>query len=102
MVWVAVELSSKANYRNRGTEFIKSPEMLLVANASKKEAKWYDRRKRQGAGEDSGPSPLSALPDASPLFALRLQVPRVTGILPVNASPKGTSVSRGTSCLSRK
>lgn len=39
--------------RNRGTEFIKSPEMLLVANASKKEAKWYDRRKRQGAGAPS-------------------------------------------------
>jgi len=39
--------------RNRGTEFIKSPEMLLVANASKKEAKWFDRRKRQGAGAPS-------------------------------------------------
>ena len=39
--------------RNRGTEFIKSPEMLLVANASKKEAKGYDRRRRQGAGAPS-------------------------------------------------
>ena len=55
--WVAIKLSSIANHRNRGTEFIKSPEMLLVANASKKEAKWYDRRKRQGAGEDRLPSP---------------------------------------------
>ncbi len=27
--------------------------MLLVANASKKEAKWFDRRKRQGAGAPS-------------------------------------------------
>jgi serine/threonine protein kinase len=27
--------------------------MLLVANASKKEAKWFDRRKRQGAGAAS-------------------------------------------------
>ena len=62
-MWVAIILSTKPNYRNRGTEFIKSPEMLLVANASKKEAKWYDRRKRQGAGEDSVPSPISALPN---------------------------------------
>ena len=27
--------------------------MLLVANASKKEAAWFDRRKRQGAGAPS-------------------------------------------------
>lgn len=27
--------------------------MLLVANASKKDAVWYDRRKRQGAGAAS-------------------------------------------------
>lgn len=39
--------------RNRGTECIKSPEMLLVAKASNKDAKGYDRRKRQGVGSKS-------------------------------------------------
>jgi hypothetical protein len=29
--------------RNRGTEYVKSPEMLMVANASSKEKATYDR-----------------------------------------------------------
>lgn len=39
--------------RNRGTEFIKSPEMLTVANASSKERTTYDRRKKVGADKAS-------------------------------------------------
>ena len=39
--------------RNRGTECAKSPEMLLAANACKKETKTYDRRRREGAGAAS-------------------------------------------------
>lgn len=39
--------------RNRGTEYIKSPEMLMVANAHKKGRDTYDRRKREGAGAAS-------------------------------------------------
>jgi len=39
--------------RNRGTEFIKSPEMLTVANASSKERSTYDRRKKVGANKAS-------------------------------------------------
>lgn len=35
--------------RNRGTEFIKAPEMLMVSNAAKKSRDDYDRRRRQGA-----------------------------------------------------
>lgn len=35
--------------RNRGTEFIKAPEMLMVSNAAKKSRNDYDRRRRQGA-----------------------------------------------------
>ena len=37
--------------RNRGTEFVKSPEMLTVANASSKERNTYDRRKKVGANK---------------------------------------------------
>lgn len=37
--------------RNRGTEFNKSPEMLLISNANKKDQPEFDRRKRQGAGQ---------------------------------------------------
>ncbi|KAK9831313.1 hypothetical protein WJX81_001162 [Elliptochloris bilobata] len=36
--------------RNRGTEFVKSPEMLLVGNAARRDRVGYDRRRRQGAG----------------------------------------------------
>lgn len=32
--------------RDRGTEFIKSPEMLVIAAASQKTSKTYDRRKK--------------------------------------------------------
>lgn len=39
--------------RNRGTEFIKSPEMLTVANASSKDRSTYDRRKKVGANKAS-------------------------------------------------
>ncbi|KAK9811788.1 hypothetical protein WJX72_010021 [[Myrmecia] bisecta] len=39
--------------RNRGTECVKSPEMLLVANADKKGRDTYDRRKKEGAGAAS-------------------------------------------------
>jgi len=39
--------------RNRGTEYIKSPEMLTVANASSKERATYDRRKKMGANKAS-------------------------------------------------
>ena len=37
-------------HRNRGTECIKSPEMLMVEKGTEKDAKSYDRRRRQGAG----------------------------------------------------
>ncbi len=36
--------------RNRGTDCVKSPEMLLVSNAQKKMRDSYDRRRREGAG----------------------------------------------------
>ena len=39
--------------RNRGTEYIKSPEMLTVANASSKERANFDRRKKNGANKAS-------------------------------------------------
>ncbi|KAL6064721.1 NEK protein kinase [Balamuthia mandrillaris] len=39
--------------RNRGTELIKSPEMLRVAYASQKEKDSYDRRKKVGANSAS-------------------------------------------------
>jgi serine/threonine protein kinase len=39
--------------RNRGTEYIKSPEMLTVSNALQKSRATYDRRKHQGAGRPS-------------------------------------------------
>ena len=39
--------------RNRGTEYIKSPEMLTVANASSKERANYDRRKKAGVDKAS-------------------------------------------------
>ena len=39
--------------RNRGTEFMKSPEMLTVANASAKDRATFDRRKQAGAGRAS-------------------------------------------------
>lgn len=42
--------SSAVTTRNRGTECVKSPEMLLVANARKTTRDTYDRRKREGAG----------------------------------------------------
>ena len=34
--------------RNKGTEFIKSPEMLQLAVATRKDTDKYDRRKRVG------------------------------------------------------
>ena len=37
--------------RNRGTECIKSPEMLTVSNATKKSAESYDRRRPVGVGK---------------------------------------------------
>jgi serine/threonine protein kinase len=37
----------------RGTEFIKSPEMLVVANALQKQKDSYDRRKKVGANSAS-------------------------------------------------
>ena len=36
--------------RNRGTDCVKSPEMLLVSNAQKKARNPYDRRHEKGAG----------------------------------------------------
>ena len=39
--------------RNRGTEFTKSPEMLVVAYASQKTRSTYDRRKKVGASSPS-------------------------------------------------
>jgi len=39
--------------QNRGTEYIKSPEMLIVANASKMTRPTYDRRKNVGANSKS-------------------------------------------------
>jgi hypothetical protein len=39
--------------RNRGTEYIKSPEMLTVSSALQKSRATYDRRKHQGAGRPS-------------------------------------------------
>ena len=39
--------------RNRGTEYIKSPEMLTVSNSSKKDVKSYDRRKYHKCGRPS-------------------------------------------------
>ncbi len=39
--------------RNRGTEFIKSPEMLTVAYASQKTRDAYDRRKKVGSNSAS-------------------------------------------------
>ena len=39
--------------RNRGTEYIKSPEMLLIASATQKTGKTYDRRKKVGANSAS-------------------------------------------------
>lgn len=41
---------SAVTSRNRGTECVKSPEMLLVANSRKTGRDSYDRRKREGAG----------------------------------------------------
>jgi hypothetical protein len=38
---------------NRGTEFIKSPEMLTIAYASNKERQTFDRRKKVGASKAS-------------------------------------------------
>lgn len=39
--------------RNRGTEFNKSPEMLKIADALKRDLPEFDRRKRPGAGPPS-------------------------------------------------
>lgn len=39
--------------RNRGTEYVKSPEMLTVSNAAKKDGKSYDRRRRHTCGRAS-------------------------------------------------
>lgn len=44
---------SAVTSRNRGTECVKSPEMLLVANSRKTGRDSYDRRKREGAGAAS-------------------------------------------------
>jgi hypothetical protein len=40
--------------RNRGTEFMKSPEMLTVANASAKDRATFDRRKQVPANPHPG------------------------------------------------
>jgi len=40
-------------YRNRGTEFIMSPEMISIARARYKAGDSYDRRKKSGAGKAS-------------------------------------------------
>eukprot|EP00951_Prasinocladus_malaysianus_P013948 scaffold106054_cov36-Prasinocladus_malaysianus.AAC.1 len=46
-------MAGNLTVRNRGTEYIKSPEMLMVANAKKKGRDTYDRRRREGAGPAS-------------------------------------------------
>lgn len=43
--------------RNRGTDCIKSPEMLLVSNAQKKARASYNRRRKEGAGASRCPGP---------------------------------------------
>jgi len=50
---VISEHHSPRTTRNRGTEYIKSPEMLLVANADQKTRASYDRRKLVGASAKS-------------------------------------------------
>ena len=45
-----IELERGVTTRNRGTEFIKAPEMLLVEEAARTEASSYDRRRAGGAG----------------------------------------------------
>ncbi len=42
--------SAGAARSNRGTEFVKSPEMLLVAGAGRRDRAGFDRRRREGAG----------------------------------------------------
>jgi len=42
--------SDVGTFRNRGTEYIKSPEMLTIANAANKDRAMYDRRRKHGAG----------------------------------------------------
>lgn len=48
--------------RNRGTEFIKSPEMLTVAYASQKTRDAYDRRKKVGSNTASDVWSIGTLP----------------------------------------
>lgn len=55
---------SAVTTRNRGTECVKSPEMLLVANAARKTRDTYDRRRREGAG--AAPHPIADFVPASP------------------------------------
>ena len=44
---------SGGTVHNRGTEYIKSPEMLTISNASKQNLKGYDRRRRHTCGRPS-------------------------------------------------
>ena len=48
--WAAGNEPDGLTTRNRGTDCVKSPEMLLVSNAQKKMRDSYDRRRREGAG----------------------------------------------------
>ena len=45
-----LELTGFGACRNRGTEYVKSPEMLLVGNAQRADRHGFDRRRREGAG----------------------------------------------------
>ena len=50
LAWAAGNEPDGLTTRNRGTDCVKSPEMLLVSNAQKKMRDGYDRRRREGAG----------------------------------------------------
>lgn len=50
---VVFESADDCTARNRGTEYIKSPEMLTVSMAAKKTTATYDRRRKIGAGLSS-------------------------------------------------
>jgi serine/threonine protein kinase len=43
-----VNEEDEIDMRNRGTEYIKSPEMLMLTIAAKKENDKYDRRRKVG------------------------------------------------------
>ena len=50
--------------RNRGTDCVKSPEMLQVSNSQKKARGSYDRRRKEGAGGTGAPKPFYCFADA--------------------------------------